>query len=111
MTTYQLYLAGLLYLMKWAAMTFVSKTYHELLDASGRHVCSVDQPDRILLLAASTLSQRCGVECTTLNGGGCHFYQFKSDSARCEMFRIKPEHFTVIDQCTAYSANVKGNVT
>ena len=89
-------------LIKRCAMTYLSQTYREMSDPIGRRVCSVDQPDTTLLMAASTMAQRCSVECTT-RGPQCRFYQFRADTAHCELFRDMPVNFTVIDQCIAYN--------
>jgi len=65
-------------------------------------VCAVDNPSTVVTMAASTMAGQCGVMCNV--DSDCEFFQFKEDSAQCELFDYSPSNFSPIDRCTSYAA-------
>jgi len=86
--------------------TMLSRTFTVQVNATGSSVCAVDKPTTVVRMAASAMTGRCGVTCNV--DPSCELFQFKEDSAQCEMYNYSPSNFSSIDHCTAYAAPPTG---
>lgn len=79
---------------------FISNTFSIQFDNNGQKVCSVDTPTTVIQMESNDLTRQCGVECSA--SLCCSYYQFKSDTAQCELYASAPANFAVIQGCTGH---------
>lgn len=75
-----------------------STTYKKMMSSDGTGTCSVNQPTATLTMTASDTIVKCAMQCAS--SSCCLVYQFKKNTATCELFSYMPTNFTVVSQCT-----------